>query len=57
MRALRWRAAITIVGALLVLGYLWGSGRAGYVIQIDYSWTGDALKGSKWQRGGGVEEN
>ena len=45
MRALRWRAAITIVGAFLVMGYLWGSGRAGYVVQIDYSMTGDALDG------------
>ena len=47
MRALRWRAAITIVGAFLVMGYLWGSGRAGYVVQIDYSMTGDALDGAE----------
>ena len=47
MRALGWRAAITIVGAFLVMGYLWGSGRAGYVVQIDYSMTGDALDGAE----------
>ena len=47
MRALRWRAAITIVGAFLVMGYLWGSGRAGYVVQIGYSMTGDALDGAE----------
>ena len=47
MRALRWRAAITVVGAALVLGYLWASGRAGYTIQIDYSWTGDFLDGAE----------
>ena len=47
MRALRWRAAITIAGAVFVLGYLWASGRSGYTIQIDYSWTGDFLDGAE----------
>ena len=47
MRPLRWRAAITIVGAAVVLGYFWASGRAGYTIQIDYSWAGDFLDGAE----------
>ncbi len=47
MRSLRWRAAITIVGATVALGYFWASGRAGYVMQIDYSWGGEFLDGAE----------
>ena len=35
------------MGAVLVLGYLWASGRAGYVVQIDYSWAGEFLDGAE----------
>jgi hypothetical protein len=31
----------------MVLGYMWASGRAGYTLQIDYSWTGDFLEGAE----------
>ena len=47
MRLLRWRAAITIVGAVFVLAYFWASGRSGYTVQIDYSWTGAMLEGAE----------
>jgi len=43
MRALRWRAAFTVVSAAFVIAYLWGSGRSGNTIQIDYSWAGAFL--------------
>jgi hypothetical protein len=47
VRLLRWRAAVTIVGAVVVLGYLWASGRSGYTVPIDYSWTGGMLEGAE----------
>ena len=42
-RALRWRAAIMVVGAVIVLLWVFASGRCGYLIQIDYSWGGEFL--------------
>lgn len=42
-RALRWRAAIMVVGAVIVLLWVLASGRGGYLIQIDYSWGGEFL--------------
>ena len=43
MRSLRWRAAFTIASVVFVVGYMWSTGRAGYTLQIDYSWTGDMI--------------
>lgn len=38
LRLLRWRAAVTLIGALLVLAWVWMSGRTSHLIQIDYTW-------------------
>jgi len=43
LRSLQWRAALSIVGALLVLAWVFASGGPGYVVQIDYNWTRDFL--------------
>ena len=44
IRGLRWRAAVTIAGAVFALMYLFASGRGpGYLIQIDYTWTSTFL--------------
>jgi hypothetical protein len=46
MRGLRWRVAWALV-ALAVVGMWWyASGGAGYILQVDYSWTGDMLEGA-----------
>jgi len=39
LRSLRWRAAIMLVGAGLVVAWVAMSGRMSYVIQIDYTWS------------------
>ena len=44
LRGLRWRTAVVLVGGLTAL--LWMAARGGspgYLIQIDYSWSGDFL--------------
>lgn len=43
LRSLQWRAALSIVGALLVLAWVFASGRGGYVVQIDYNWAREFL--------------
>ena len=43
LRSLRWRAAIMILAALLVVAWIFMSGRGGYLIQIDYAWGGEFL--------------
>jgi hypothetical protein len=47
MRPLQWRAALMIVGAGLVIAWVVASGGASYLIQVDYSWTGDMLEGAE----------
>lgn len=46
MRSLRWRAALMIVAAGLVVAWVLASGGASYIIQVDYSWTGGMLEGA-----------
>lgn len=46
LRTLRWRAAITLVGAMIVLYWVVASGHTSYVVQIDYNWGRDLLEGS-----------
>jgi hypothetical protein len=47
MRGLRWRAASMILAAALVLMWIFASGGADRIIQIDYSWTGDQIEGAQ----------
>ncbi len=44
LRSLRWRAAVTIAGAVIVILYLVASGHGpGFTIQIDYTMVGPYL--------------
>lgn len=43
LRTLRWRAAIMLVGAGLVLAWVVMSGGTRHIIQIDYTWGGPFL--------------
>jgi hypothetical protein len=55
VRGLRWRAAVTVVGAVLVLLWVFGSGRAsGYLVQIDYTWGGAFLDSAEVEIDGDV---
>ena len=47
MRGLRWRAALMVVGAALVVMWILATGGADRIIQIDYSWTGDQIEGAE----------
>ena len=38
LRGLRWRAAVTVVGAGLVFAWVVMSGRTSHLIQIDFTW-------------------
>ena len=39
IRGLRWRAALTIVAALLVIGTLWASSGSGYLLRVDFTYA------------------
>lgn len=55
LRSLRWRAAITIAGAVFALMYLLASGRGpGYLIQIDYTWAASFLDSAEVEIDGEV---
>ena len=43
LRALRWRAAIMLVGAGLVMAWVVMSGGTRHIVQIDYTWGGPFL--------------
>lgn len=47
LRALRWRTGLVIVAAALGALWLWARGGPGYLIQVDYSFTGDFLDGAE----------
>jgi hypothetical protein len=47
LRGLRWYAALAVVGALLFGFWVLLGGAPGYVIQIDYAWTGDIMVGAE----------
>jgi len=54
LRALRWRAAIGIVGLGLVFAWVSGTGRTSYTVQIDYSWGRDVLDSADVEIDGAV---
>ncbi len=43
MRGLRWRAALTIVGAGFVIATFLASGARGYIIRVDFTYVPEAL--------------
>ena len=45
-RSLRWRVGIVVLAAIMVITWVRISGRGGYIIQIDYTWTGEFLDGA-----------
>ena len=47
LRALRWRTGLVIVAAACGGLWLWARGGPGYLIQVDYSFTGDFLDGAE----------
>ena len=47
LRGLRWYAALAIVGALCFGLWVLLGGAPGYVVQIDWAWTGDLATGSE----------
>ena len=46
LRALRWRAAILVVGLGLVLAWVRMSGRTSHMIQVDWTWGQTVLQGA-----------
>lgn len=46
MRALRWRAAISLLGALLVVAWVVMAGGTSYIVQIDFTMGGEMLEGA-----------
>lgn len=54
LRSLRWRAALSIVGLLLVFAWVSGTGRTSHTIQIDYSWVRDMLDSAEVEIDGEV---
>jgi hypothetical protein len=47
LRPLRWRAASVLVGAALVMAWVWMAGGTTHIIQIDYRWGGPFLEGAQ----------
>ena len=47
MRSMRWRAATVLVGAVLVLAWVWMAGGRTYLFQIDFRWGGPFLEGAQ----------
>jgi hypothetical protein len=43
LRALRWRAAVLLVGAGIVLAWVWMAGGTTHIVQIDWRWPGEML--------------
>lgn len=54
LRPLRWRAAIGLVGAGLVVAWVVMAGGAQHIIQIDYRWGGDFLDSAQVEIDGQV---
>ncbi len=47
MRSMRWRAAGILVGAGLVLAWVWMAGGTTHLLQIDFRWGGPFLEGAQ----------
>ena len=43
---MRWRAATLLVGAGLVMAWVWMSGGTTHTLQIDFAWGGEFLEGA-----------
>ena len=41
LRSLRWRAALSFVGVLLVIAWVWMTGGTSYIVQIDFNMGGN----------------
>ncbi len=54
LRALRWRAAIGLVGAGLVIAWVVMAGGTTNIIQIDYRWGGPFLDSARVEIDGEV---
>lgn len=46
-RPLRWRAATTVAGALVVAASWWAFGGTKHILQIDYEWVGELVEGAE----------
>ncbi|HSW29352.1 MAG TPA: hypothetical protein VLH75_07640 [Longimicrobiales bacterium] len=46
LRGLRWYAAVAVVFVIMFALWTLMGGAPGYVIQIDYTWTGDMMVGT-----------
>ena len=46
LRSLRWRAALSVVGVLLVISWVWMTGRTSYIVQIDFNMGREFLEGA-----------
>lgn len=46
LRTLRWRAAISLAGVILVIAWVVASGSTSFVVRIDYNWGREFLEGS-----------
>ena len=47
LRSMRWRVAVVLLGAGLVLAWLWMSGGTTHLLQIDFRWPGPFLEGAQ----------
>jgi hypothetical protein len=54
MRSMRWRAATILVGAGLVLAWVWMAGGGTHLLQIDFRWGGPFLEGAQVEVDGAV---
>ena len=54
MRSMRWRTAILVVGAGLVMAWVWMTGGTTHVLQIDYTWGGPFLDSAQVELDGQV---
>jgi len=46
LRGLRWYASLAVVFVILAVVWTLAGGGPGYVIQIDFAWTGDVMAGA-----------
>jgi hypothetical protein len=54
LRSLRWRAAVSFIGLLLVFIWVVGTGRTAHTVQIDYSWAREVLDSAEVEIDGEV---
>jgi hypothetical protein len=54
MRSMRWRVAILVVAAALVMAWVWMTGGTTHVMQIDYTWGGPFLDSAQVELDGQI---